>query len=1037
MNIENKILKDLSIINNIKEMEKNKTTKNNKKKSININMDDNGNYIFNQFPLITRTKYPSLAYKKHKSGDLKGQFVSKDKWVNDIWKERNINYGTLTGKEAGFWVFDIDMYDKKEQRYLRHEEHPFFKDFPNFKWDTFTIKSPNKGFHVYYKWDDEFPMTSNTSEKTRCDTRGNGGYIVSPYSKLKTYDEKIREYEPINNLPINKCGRVLMEWIKQNILKKNIKKSINTKEIKNDDDDNDNEYDGCDLTQYNFNFTEEEIEIILKELDDKYFINYSDWLIFTTGMKTLWKAKEGTNKDKMYIVDLWDKYSKERGKWKYDYDKNNTIWDNINGHRNIKCIFKLINECSDKTKSLLKSYNIYKPVLNNRVKPDIIINREKLGYDFFNEYSFGKLRDCIIAKSDTGTGKTTSTKHFLEGKKFISIVSRISLGEEQYSIYNEHGLDCLFYEYIEDEYRGENIVIQIDSIGILGQGIYRGYFENYYVYIDEFNSLVEYLCRSPTLNKYRIRVFEQLINLINDCKGLIGTDADISDISLKLLQYTTKSPLYIKNEYKHNKGVESEEIIQYDEFMKKITKEKKFLCCCDSKTQAEIIYNNCKKAGMNDVILITSITNNYCRFDDFDRIIYSPKIIYGIDSVMRRPVYCFYKEQTISPNAMVQQIARCRSIKKLYYYFKRKTLNEYCFNNVDEAEQYLLKVDKEVHLLQYQKSCETTFKQFLELYSRFLYNEDCHNTNKFAHFLNLCQERGFIIDKKYKQEDKKKSKYMKDLEENEKLKIENFNPNTTSAQKLNEILKLPQDVMREYAEIFVDPWKAEYHFNLSDYLFKDNEEIKEDMDDLNDFSMEQIKHRTFKIDLLNTIRKKVFKNDNKLQLEMNPPNKKGIRGTEDKELDETTLNKAYDLFHHSKYNIKDEQMKKKGKKGNETNEKDDFNHTQQLIDDLAKSIFPEEAIINERRNIKLLDENGNVKRDKPNEKNKKGKILYGKESYYAFNKEVISRHKKLAYFRYNNGDRPDIEDYDDEVRNIINECYDNDIKSNIPEYCLI
>lgn len=1056
--IEKKGYKEMSLLisNNRKEMSgiNNQSIKQSKNKYKSLIMDDDNKYIFEQIPLIGKTKYPSGAYKKHKEGNLKGQYVSKDLWITDTWKERSCNYGTPTGKDAGMWVFDIDMYCKEQKKYLNKEDHPFFKAFPDFEYDTLTIKSANKGYHFYYQYDPDNPMTSNTSEETRCDTRGDGGYIVSPYSVIKSYDGKMRQYKPINNLPINKCSDELMKWINENIIKTKNKKStpkkpnkINVENINKEDD----EYDQLDLTEYKFNISEEELIKVCEGLPDRYFTNYNDWLIFTTGMKTLWEAKEGTLDEKMYIVDIWDDLSQSNSEEHYDYEKNNEIWDSITAHKVLKCVFKIFVDSEYEKAYQLLTYSTFKPELKNKVEPDIIINRDKengkLGYSFFKDYKFGKDHDCFIVKSDTGTGKTTSTKHFLENKKFVSLVSRVSLGEEQYTIFNEHGLNCVFYEYLVDsgeEYSGENIVVQIDSIGILGRALHYGAFTDYYVYIDEFNSLVEYLCRSPTLNKYRVRVFETLLDLISECKGVIGTDADISDISLKLLQYTTKTPVYIQNTYKHNKGIKATEIVEYNDFMNEIREEESFLCCCDSKTQAEIIYNKCKQAGMDDTILITSITNNFVRFDDHKRIIYSPKIIYGIDSVMTRPVYCFYKEHTISPRAMIQQIARCRNITEIKFHFNKKRINEYSFNSVQESEEYLLSVDKEIKQLNYQKSCEKTFRQFLELYSRFLYNEDAHNTNKFAHFLNLARERGIIVKLAYKNENRKRSTYSEDKKENKKLLIKNFDPNTTSAQKLNEVLKLPMSEIKKYAELFVEPWRAEYHFNLIDYLCKKDYEVEQDIlgdDDgkggLNDFTVEQIKSRPFKIDLFNRVREMVFHDNSskfhKRQLEMNPPNKKGVRGTADKELSKKDLIQIVKL---------DAMANNDEAKYIKAEDEESFTETtQDIIYLLANSIFPDECIGTKRRNVKRLDENGNVMRGKPDEKNKKGKILYDKESYNYLIEDEITKHKRLAWFRQNNRgeDVPSIEEYDDAVRAVINEALDLEDNSgiNIPDYCLI
>ena len=75
----------------------------------------------------------------------------------------------------------------------------------------------------------------------------------------------------------------------------------------------------------------------------------------------------------------------------------------------------------------------------------------------------------------------------------------------------------------------------------------------------------------------------------------------------------------------------------------------------------------------HDAILIEKDTLNIPDLDSHDRIIYSPKILYGVDSIMKREVFCFFQERTINPAQMVQMMCRCRNITKLHYFFHRKT----------------------------------------------------------------------------------------------------------------------------------------------------------------------------------------------------------------------------------------------------------------------------------------------------------------------------------------------------------------------------
>ena len=72
------------------------------------------------------------------------------------------------------------------------------------------------------------------------------------------------------------------------------------------------------------------------------------------------------------------------------------------------------------------------------------ISKNKLGYDLLNKC---KNYQNIIIKSDTGTGKSTTIKHYLKNNnlKFVSITSRKSLALEHYRIFSKHGLECQVY----------------------------------------------------------------------------------------------------------------------------------------------------------------------------------------------------------------------------------------------------------------------------------------------------------------------------------------------------------------------------------------------------------------------------------------------------------------------------------------------------------------------------------------------------------------------------------------------------------------
>ena len=78
------------------------------------------------------------------------------------------------------------------------------------------------------------------------------------------------------------------------------------------------------------------------------------------------------------------------------------------------------------------------------------------------------------------------------------------------------------------------------------------------------------------------------------------------------------------------------------------------------------------KLTKSDILVIDRLYTGDYDLDKFDKIIFSPKIVYGLDSQMRRNVFCLFQGHTISAKSMLQQVARCRNITHLYYYFMDK-----------------------------------------------------------------------------------------------------------------------------------------------------------------------------------------------------------------------------------------------------------------------------------------------------------------------------------------------------------------------------
>jgi hypothetical protein len=672
------------------------------------------------------------------------------------------NWGIICNKKSGVMGVDLDTHKwNKEKEHLFYKE--FGKDFIKL-FNTYTQKTPNGGFHLVFIYDKDLNQTEsklNSNFGQGIDIRNghdekinSGGYLLGAGSVFKKKDGTIVKYEIVNNAKPAIINEKLKKWLLKNIY--DIKEKVN-KENKDFKQKFNIETEFINNT-YSYDMSAQDFENnILKNIDKKYLNEFSYWLKLTSAMKQL------------NLKELWHKYSSKSDK--YNIENNNQIWHNIDLTGNNYYIEYILKNCYNpikginpiadafmncvrqaKTTALLK----YKPIEKDKKKPNEIIHRAKLSKckndkqeseqdDPPINLNLNTLSNGIILKSDTGTGKTTLLKEalFKNEQKFISIVSRVSLGKEQYQIFNEFGIDCKFYANCWPE-KGDSIITTIDSL--LGCGTLLKDIGNYTVFIDEFNSVLEYIMQADTcLNKIRAKLWKYLIYILKNCKNFICVDADISDMCFSFLDNLQLTYNYIKNSYKHNKGIISKEFFDLDLFIEEINKKDKYIVCCDSKRAAEYIYLETGSKAK----LLTSATEKLTNetLDDYDQIIFSPCIIYGLDSSMRRPVFAYHKESTISPKNMLQQISRCRDIEQLNYCFQKQTFQPNKYDTITDAIGYVTML-KDITAPEFDILDNEAIKQqeiFNKVYAEYIYKQDTFNTNKYIHFKLLLKERGFIV----------------------------------------------------------------------------------------------------------------------------------------------------------------------------------------------------------------------------------------------------------------------------------------------------
>ena len=748
-----------------------------------LNMDDIIIKKVKSISLVPKGKRPTSDWEK-----INGRFINRGSWKTTTIPtlidlgDMGQNRGVPCGKVNKCFVIDLDFYDKigKDGTITKfNTDNDFIKTFGtiediknNMKDITYIVETARGGLHLYFEYDPLILATINSD--FGIDIKTDGGYVVSAGAtvELDGVERKYKQVSSTTKFAI--CPEDLLDWCKVNLVRtKVISKPIKNQGTGEDTVDGEDEWeayeqDAIDLGSYVYQFSDAELRGILDGLPDEYFNNYELWLKYSTMMRTFNR------------YDIWNEYNKSRGGSSYDETENLKYWNKKLRFRTYKCddhIFRnstfFVQDDEGVAIKDFTGYYQYKPTDNHNIMADEVVEGKRyLDGDVKGSFIDKHNNRIIICRSDTGTGKTTAFKNYIvektkngEHTPFISIVSRISLGEEQHRVFTEAGIDCHLYSDITDwgSYEGENIIITIDSIMKMSSwcGVNKHPFEEYIIYLDEYNSLLEYFLSCPNLDNKRIFVYKKLNYIISTALKVIATDADISD---NAINYFTNLPdvnqvdiKYITNDYKHNKGIPCVEMGKYETMRDRLLELDKFMVCCDSKKVAEKFYydlvdgwkdaDDNHQGGTKDkhrIILITSESGALrVNLDDWDMVIFSPKIVYGLDSVMEREVFAYMKGQTITPPAMVQQICRCRKIIKLSYIFEDKRWKTYNYHSLQDVRDEMVSsvedFSKQFELL----GLIDDQKHFNELYANYIYSVDCYKTNFYAHFRDIIIKRGF------------------------------------------------------------------------------------------------------------------------------------------------------------------------------------------------------------------------------------------------------------------------------------------------------
>jgi hypothetical protein len=729
------------------------------------------------------------------------------------------NTALVCGKISDVTVVDLDVYKWKTDDHIFYKT--FGKDFVK-KFNTYTVKTGRGGYHLYFKYTD---IPNINSKELEIDVKNDNGLIITADSIVDG-----NRYSTLKKASIKKMPKELKDFLlkhgKTKLTYSQIKKKV-TKEFKTD-----LMYENDVNLKADIN--DDEFMTVCKTLPKSYIDEFDNWFIFTTACKTLNKK------------DIWNKISKQSDSYSNDNEK---YWNkaNSNAYGTVYNLFR------NSAYPDLLDHILYSDIPKSSRHPDKTINKTKVS----NVIKKGS----YIIKSDTGTGKTTTFVNHIKknSSKFISIVDRVTLSFSHYNTFNSKGVPLNHYQMELRE--GESNVICLNSIIKL-----QHYdLSDYDLFLDEVSAIIKTAILCKTISN-RMYIYHALKCIIREVRSVIAVDADIDDIVVDFLKSIRKDFTYINNEFKHNKDVPATEISKEQEFIDLIKKEDKFIVCCDSASKANHLYDLLED---EDIVVITDETvgdkiHEFTDIDKFDKIIFSPKIVRGIDSQMKRKVFCYYKEHTITPDDMIQQLTRCRNIEHLYFMFTKK---KYTYTFYKPYYQSMLSETNEFGQKEFVMMGEKYTTEYLKYLTECFYKEKCYASNKYIHFIKLLKQRGFKVKRTLiKSVCMKRSK--EDKQNDHDALIDDFD--LQKYPNVNKYLRLKKDqISSDIKELYIDSRKLEQHFILCKYLFRDDHDAIKNLEDSQDFKVRRVTSTDRKIIFLRKLMKHTGTSNDNLQIQKN------------------------------------------------------------------------------------------------------------------------------------------------------------------------
>lgn len=183
-------------------------------------------------------------------------------------------------------------------------------------------------------------------------------------------------------------------------------------------------------------------------------------------------------------------------------------------------------------------------------KPDLVVNTRYLS-DSIRELP----KEDIALIAPHGTGKTSLVAREVQhrsyhGKKTISLVHLESLAKANG---NCLGLSYRTETSVEKDYLGFSLCVDScrDKFNGITPEIIAG--QDYCLFVDEIDQVIPHLLNSETeVSQYRCTIIDTFTELVRNAEQVIISDADLSDVTIDLIENIRGKRLYlIKNEYQY------------------------------------------------------------------------------------------------------------------------------------------------------------------------------------------------------------------------------------------------------------------------------------------------------------------------------------------------------------------------------------------------------------------------------------------------------------------------------------------------------